>query len=123
MKFWRLFANSMVDRARPAASPVACIQPNGVSPRRPAVVVEGTTSTTPEPQQAFKAPCDGPRWSMRAGFLPFLQVDPGVVVSLLLFRVPFPRFVGLPERTLVGLLSRIVRSGFLAHKSSSVVQG
>jgi len=44
---------------------------------------------------------------MRVGSLPFFQIDPGVVVSLLLFRVPLPRLVGLAERALIGLLSRI----------------
>src|SRR5687768_4534083 len=109
MKFCRRFASSMAARARPAArahlaaNPIGCIRPSGASRRNQAAAVEGHTATAARS-----------RWSMRVGFLPFLQVDFGVVVSLLPFRVPLPRLVSLTERAFVGFLARIVRRGFLA---------
>jgi hypothetical protein len=45
---------------------------------------------------------------MRFSFVPLLEVNLGVVVTLFLLRVAFPRLIGLLVRTMIGLLAWII---------------
>ena len=52
---------------------------------------------------------------MRFSFVPFLEVNLGVVVSLFLLRVAFPRLIGLPVRSMIGLLAWIIFRCLFSH--------
>jgi hypothetical protein len=56
--------------------------------------------------------------SMRAGFVPFLQVDIAVLVLLLLFDLAFPRLIRLLGIGPVGLLTGIVVGFLFAHRAT-----
>ena len=57
---------------------------------------------------------------MRFSFVPLLEVNLGVVVTLFLLRVAFP-LIGLLVRTMIGLLAWIIFPG-LAHGITLVLQ-
>src|SRR4029078_8399360 len=56
-----------------------------------------------------------PPRSMRFSFVPLLKVNLGVVVSLFLLRVTFPRLIGLLVRRMSGLLVWVIFRRLFAH--------
>jgi hypothetical protein len=60
--------------------------------------------------------------SMRVCFVPFLEINPGVVVALFFFRITLPRLIRLFMGALIRLLPRVVFGGLFAHWDTSTVQ-
>src|SRR5262245_42751430 len=58
--------------------------------------------------------------SMRVRLLPFVRVGLVRAGPLFLFGVALPRLVGLPVRSPVALLTRVVLGSFLAHAATSL---
>src|SRR3954468_11227673 len=57
--------------------------------------------------------------SMRAGFVPLLKVEIGIIIALLFFRIALPRLVRLLVGILVVAQPGIVLRRFLAHAFAS----
>jgi hypothetical protein len=55
--------------------------------------------------------------SMGMRFLPLFEIRRVIARLLFLFRRPFPRLVGLLERTLIRFLAGIVGGRFFAHRA------
>ena len=60
--------------------------------------------------------------SMRVCFVPFFEINLGIVVALFLFRIALPRLIRLFMGALIRLLSRVVFRGLFAHWETSTVE-
>ena len=56
---------------------------------------------------------------MRVGFVPFFEIDLGVVVSLFLLRITLPWLVRLAVGALIVIVSGVVFGGLFAHGYTS----